>query len=268
MISIIKQTNFKKIVFKILKAVAVVLFWLFVWEMASFLMAKDNELMRLILPSPAAVFKKWGEIAFTNEFSSAVLKTLGNVLSGFVAGLIIGSAFGALTYYFKLADGLFSPLIKLIRAVPVVAIIILLYLFFKSNDLPMIIVSLMVMPIMWQTVKDGLEGYNKELCEMSEVYKIAPIKSLFFIKLPSLLPAFLTGAVNSLGLAWKSGVAAEVICLPDKSLGTILWQSKGNVNYDEVYAVTLTVVILSIVFEILLKYLLKKAVERTKYAPT
>ena len=64
MISTIKQTNFKTVLFKILKVAAVILFWLFVWEMASFLMAKDNELMRLILPSPAAVFKKMGRNRF------------------------------------------------------------------------------------------------------------------------------------------------------------------------------------------------------------
>lgn len=266
MISTIKQTNFKTVLFKILKAAAVVLFWLFVWEMASYLMARDNELMRLILPSPAAVFKKWGEIAFTADFLYSVAKTLKNVLSGFIAGAVIGSALGAITHYFRIFDGVLSPLIKLIRAVPVVAIIILLYLFFKNDQLPMIIVSLMVMPIMWQTVYDGLGNFNRELAEMAVVYKLPATKTFFNIKLLSLIPELLTGAVNSLGLAWKSGVAAEVICLPDNSLGTILWQSKGNVDYDEVYAVTLTVIIFSLIFEILLKYLLKKVVERTKYA--
>ena len=65
-------------------------------------------------------------------------------------------------------------------------------------------------------------------------------------------------AVSSLGLAWKSGLAAEVICLPDISLGTKLWQSKGNVEFDEVYAVTLTVVILSLIIEMLFKALYRR----------
>ncbi|MBP3705978.1 MAG: ABC transporter permease subunit, partial [Clostridia bacterium] len=96
------------------------------------------------------------------------------------------------------------------------------------------------------------------LLEMSRIYKIKPTKQLFYIRIPLIIPSLLTSLVNSLGLAWKSGVAAEVICLPSVSLGTILWSAKGNVDFEQVYAVTLTVVVLSIVIEILLKFFVKK----------
>jgi predicted patatin/cPLA2 family phospholipase len=114
------------------------------------------------------------------------------------------------------------------------------------------------MPIIWQSVFDGLNNPNKELYEMAKIYKLTKPTTFFKIKLPSATPMILTSTVNALGLAWKSGVAAEVICLPNVSLGTIIWQGKGTVDYDEVYAVTITVVILSILLEILIKYLLKK----------
>ena len=97
---------------------------------------------------------------------------------------------------------------------------------------------------------------------MAYVYNISATKTIFSIKLPYLTPSLITACVNALGLAWKSGVAAEVICLPGVSLGTLLWQGKGNVNFDEVYAVTLTVVVLSIIIEILLKFLCRKYLAR------
>ena len=119
----------------------------------------------------------------------------------------------------------------------------------------------MVLPIIWQTTHDGLNNTDSRLLEMAKVFKVKPLKALLFIKLPQLTPSLLSSGVNALGLAWKSGVAAEVICLPDLSLGTLLWLGKGNVNYDEVYAITLTVVILSLIIEFLLKTVYNKTVK-------
>ena len=98
--------------------------------------------------------------------------------------------------------------------------------------------------------------------EMAKAYNLSRQKTLLKIKLPCITPGLISTCVNSLGLAWKSGVAAEVICLPNISLGTMLWQGKGNVNFDEVYAVTLTVVVLSVIIEILFKFLCNKYLER------
>ena len=103
---------------------------------------------------------------------------------------------------------------------------------------------------------------DKTLLEMSRVFDLSNRKTLVSIKLPSITANLITSCVNALGLAWKSGVAAEVICLPNISLGTMLWQGKGSVNFDEVYAVTLTVVVLSLIIEYFLKFLCNKYLAR------
>lgn len=256
--SITTQNNKKNIFKKILKAIIVATFWIFIWEAASRIVSANNELLLLILPSPFTVFKKWLEIAFTAPYIKATLFSLIRVFSGFLIGALIGFFLGVITHISNFAYSLLSPVLKLILTVPVVAIIILVYLFFETNYLPIFIVCLMVLPLIWQTVNDGLKSTDKSLLEMSKVYKLSTVKTLLSVKLPYLLPNLITACVNALGLAWKSGIAAEVICLPDSSLGTLLWRSKGNVNFDEVYAVTLTVVFLSILIEIFLKHLCKK----------
>ena len=261
MISTTKQTKVTKTLKKALKTLLAAAFWILVWEAASRIVSLSNELLLLILPSPFTVLKKWLEIGFTASFLSAVGITLLRILLGFVSGVVIGFILGVLTHYLEVLNTLFSPLLKIIRAVPVVAIIILLYLFFDSATLPIIIVALMVLPIIWQTTHDGLNNTDSRLLEMAKVFKVKPLKTLFFIKLPQLTPSLLSSSVNALGLAWKSGVAAEVICLPDLSLGTLLWLGKGNVNYDEVYAITLTVVILSLIIEFLLKTVYNKTMK-------
>ena len=263
MISSIKPNKAIKILIKILKVIVVTAFWVLVWEVASRLVSKDNELMLLILPSPKAVFQKWLSIAFTKPYLTAVGKSLVRILSGFLIGVVAGAVLGVATHLSKVFDLFLSPAVKVVRAVPVIAISILLFLFFKSDTLPVCIVCLMVIPIIWQTVYDGLNEQNKPLSEMAKVYNLSKYKRFLYIKVPSVLPSLVSSCVSAMGLAWKSGIAAEVISLPKKSLGTKLWQSKGSIDFDEVYAVTLTVVILSIVIEFILKkgvaFALKKA---------
>lgn len=253
MISSIKQNKLAKIIIKILKILTVTAFWILIWEAASRIMSRDNELMVLILPPPGTVFEKWLDIAFTKPYVEAVLGSLVRIFGGFLLGLITGIGMGVVTHLWRVADWFLSPMVKVIRAVPVIAISILLFLFFKSDTLPVCIVCLMVMPIIWQTVYDGLKSPDNKLSEMAKVFEFGKLKTFFYIKVPSVLSPLLSSAVSALGLGFKSGIAAEVICLPKKSLGTSLWQSKGSVDFAEVYVVTLTVVILSLIIEFLLK---------------
>ena len=261
MISTTKQTK-PSILKKIIKIFLIATFWILVWEAASRLVSRNNDLMLLILPSPFTVFKKWTELAFTAPFIKAGLHTLARIFTGYIIGVVLGFLIGIFTHISILAYSLLSPILKIIRAVPVVAIIILMYLFFSSSTLPIIIVCLMVLPLVWQTVHDGLTNTDKSLLEMSKVFNLSKSKTLLNVKLPVVVPNLISSCVNALGLAWKSGVAAEVICLPTVSLGTMLWHSKGSIDFDEVYAVTLTVVVLSIIIEILLKYLCSKYLTR------
>ncbi len=264
MISTTSQSNLKKFFLKALKIIVVTAFWILVWEAVSRFVARDNESMYLLLPRPITVFKTWLDIAFTPEYLGAVGRTLIRVFQGFLSGLMLGFGFGIATHTVKLADMFLSPLLKMIRAVPVVAITILFFALFESDALPTSVVVLMVTPLVWQTTHDGLSSPQTELMEMAKVYRISPFKVVAFIKLPSMLPSLLTAAVNALGLAWKSGIAAEVICEPNVGLGTILIEGKGMIDFSSVYAVTLTVVILSLIIEVMLKSLCNRFAENRR----
>lgn len=72
------------------------------------------------------------------------------------------------------------------------------------------------------------------------------------------MPFFISACSVSLGLCWKSGIAAEVIGLPKGSIGEKLYQAKIFLNTGELFAWTLVIIIVSIVFEKLFIYLLKK----------
>lgn len=255
----ISTTTKNKQITKIFKKILILFFWLAVWETASLLVRNE---LKMFLPGPAEVFRKWLEVGFTAEYLLSAGATLLRIFAGFMFGAATGFLLGIMTADIKLLDSLVSPVLRIIRAVPVVSFIILAFLFIKVDVLPVFISFLMVVPLIWQTVRDGVTGTDKELLEMCRIYNVGKIKTLFRVRLPYCMPEIISACVSSLGFAWKSGVAAEVLCTPDVSLGHRIYSAKAALDFDEVYAVTLTVVILSLIIELLLKYLCKKYLQR------
>ena len=64
-----------------------------------------------------------------------------------------------------------------------------------------------------------------------------------------MLPYFASGCATGLGLAWKAGVAAEVLCQPKLAIGTQLYRAKITLETPDLFAWTLVVIALSFVLE-------------------
>ena len=250
--------NKKSFLEKLCKGFIALLFWITVWQITSMLLP-DN--LKLFLPSPFAVARRWFEIIFEIVYLKATAFTLLRILTGFCLGSAVGIALGILTNLSKLSYILLSPALKVVRAVPVVSFIILAFLFMNNDILPLFISFLMVVPLVWQATHDSIENADKQLCEMGKVFGFSKLKVLFKIRLPISMPQIVSSLVSGLGYSWKSGVAAEVICTPAISLGHEIFKGKFNLDYQSVYAVTLTVVFLSLIIEILFKEISKRYIK-------
>ena len=63
------------------------------------------------------------------------------------------------------------------------------------------------------------------------------------------MPHFLSACRTSLGLGWKSGIAAEVLTVPAVSIGKMLYESKLYWETLDLFAWTLVIIICSIIIE-------------------
>ena len=237
----------------ILKTTAIFLFWLAIWQLASMVIAQE-----FLIPTPLATLKTLLELAKTEKFYISVLLSLLRIIIGYALGVILGVLGAVASYHSKLFDALFSPILKLIKAVPVASFIILALVWFKSDNLPIFIAFLMVLPMIWSTMKSGLDNIDGKYLELAKVYKLDNIKTFFEIKLPFILPSLISTALTALGFAWKSGVAAEVICRPANSLGNMLQEAKIYIETAEVFAITAVVAILSIILEKIIKAVVRR----------
>ena len=230
-------------------------FWLIVWQAAAWAVGSD-----LLLPSPVSTARALISLCGTGVFWRSCGLTLLRVFAGFALGIIAGSALGVLTAFSPFAETVLSPLRSVVRAAPVTSFIILVLLYLSSALTPLFIAFLMVLPIAWTNVANGILATDKQLLEMAEVFGFSRAKKLKCVYGPSVLPHFISACTTGLGFAWKSGVTAEVIAHPAFGMGKEIYESKLYLETPELFAWTAAVIIMSFALEKLVILLLGRAV--------
>ena len=244
-----KQSNVKKI----LKWTAVSLLWLAIWQLSAAAVGQE-----LLIPYPKAALFAFFQLAKTADFWIAVLFSMLRIIVGYLLGVTVGVIGAVLSSRFSVFKAVFSPVLHLVRAVPVASFIILAFVWIKSAYISVFISFLMVLPMIWSSVESGIENIDRQYLEMAEIYRISPFKILIKIKIPFIMPSFIAAAVSALGFAWKSGVAAEVICRPASSLGRLLQDTNLYLETPRVFALTAVVAVLSLLLEIAVKRLARR----------
>ena len=240
---------------KLLYALPAPAFWLGVWQGCALLVdrsvgGRGNE---LLLPYPASVLRALAGLAGTEEFWAAVLASLGRITLGLAGGLCLGGLLAVLTCASPWADRLLSPAVRVVRAAPVASFILLVLLWMGRAAVPGVIAALMVIPVVWDSLSQGIRAVDKGLLELARVCRFSPGKTAVLIYLPSLRPQLLAALTTAAGLAWKSGVAAEVLCLPEPALGQRIYYAKYNLEIPELFAWTAVTAGLSMLLERLLR---------------
>ena len=224
--------------------VLVAVFWIGVWQLLSLLVGQE-----LLLPSPMQVLARLWELMGTADFWKAAGWSLGRVVLGFAAAVAAGCVLAVLTARFAVLRTLFAPLLHIVRAAPVASFIILALVWIRTGFLPAFISFLMVLPMVWANVEQGIRQTDRGLLEMAKVYRLGGWKTFWRVRVPSVMPYFLAACTTGLGFAWKSGIAAEVICRPSDSVGNYLQEAKLYLETPSVFAWTVTVVALSVLLE-------------------
>ena len=231
-----------------------VLFWLGVWQLAAAAVGQE-----LLLPGPAAVGRRLLELAAGAVFWQTALASLLRIFGGLLLGVALGALLAGLTAWVPLLDWVLTPAVKVVRATPVASFILLVYLWVERGRVPGLISALMVLPVVWGNVTRGIAETDPQLLELARAYGFGRGRTLRRIYIPSVLPYFASGCRTALGLAWKAGVAAEVLCQPQNAIGTQIYNTKYYLETPSLFAWTLVVIALSFLLEWAVGGLLRRA---------
>lgn len=210
----------------------------------------------LLIPSPMTVAQSLLALSGTGAFWLITLLSLGRILLGLVLGTFLGVGCAIACHRSTLLGQLLAPAIRVIRATPVVSFILLILLWSKRGMVPVYIAMLMVLPVIWASTMRGLGETDYKLLELATVYRFSPLKTARLVYLPSVLPYFTSALTTALGLSWKSGVAAEVLCRPLQAIGTEINNTKLYLDTPGLFAWTIVIVVLSLLLELVITRLI------------
>jgi NitT/TauT family transport system permease protein len=219
-------------------------FWLLLWQLLSVAIGQ-----KILLVSPIAALLRLGELALTAAFWRAIAFSCVRIMGGFLLAVLMGTLLAGLSAQLAFVRELLFPAILMMKATPVASFIILVLIWIPSRNLAVLISFMMVLPVLYTNLLDGIQSTDRQLLEMAKVFRIPHWRVLRSIYLAQLLPFFRSACSISLGLCWKAGIAAEVIGIPNGSIGEKLYQAKIYLETADLFAWTLVIILMSMLLE-------------------
>lgn len=204
---------------------------------------------KLLLATPVDVAKTLGGLVKSQEFYSAIAYSMGRILLGLLIGAAVGTACALLAGRWHFMEVLFWPYFSAMKATPVASIVILCLVWLSSRRLSVFIVFLVVTPVIYTNILAGIKNLDLKMKDMARVFGINGLRRLLYVYLPELKTYIIAAFTLATGMAFKAGIAAEVIGTPGGSVGKMLYNAKVYLETPELFAWTLVIIVLSVVVE-------------------
>ncbi|MCL2045924.1 MAG: ABC transporter permease subunit [Oscillospiraceae bacterium] len=231
--------------------------WILLWHGVSVYVGKE-----VLVASPISVVVRLFTLVKEREFWKSVVFSVWRISIGLFSAIFIGVILAGLAARFKVIEELLAPLITIVTTTPVASITILMLIWVSSRNLSVVISFMMVLPVVYTNVLLGIKSTNQKLLEMADVFEIPAFRKIRYIYVSQIMPFFQSACLVGLGLCFKAGIAAEVIGIPKGSIGERLYMAKIYLATPDLFAWTLTIILISIIYEkvfmLLLRFLVFK----------
>lgn len=241
-ISTIQNSNLLR--FRILRKLFAAAFWIALWQVLYMIVRQE-----ILIVSPANVLQRLFALAADGRFWMITFSSMLRILIGFLAAVAVGTILAVLTSTVKIFYDLFHPIISIVKATPVASFIILALVWIETNHVPAFTAFLMVIPVVWGNVENGIKKVDSGLLQMSHCFRFGVLKTFQRIYIPSVMPYFTAACTTGMGLAWKAGIAAEVLANAKPSIGGEIYNAKIYIETADLFAWTVVVVMMSVILE-------------------
>ena len=230
--------------------------WLLVWQAAAMIVGRD-----FLLASPAETLVRFLQLASAPAFWCSAVFSLLRIFAGFMLGVLLGTVLGALSARFRRVGELLAPLHTVLRAIPVASFVVVALIWIPSKNLSVLISFLIVFPLIYAAVLGEIRRADAKLIEMACLFRMNPARRMLYVYALPGMKGFSPACASAMGLAWKSGIAAELIAIPSGSIGEKLYQAKVYLMTGDLFAWTLLILLLSAACARIFAFALKIAAE-------
>ena len=246
----------KKLLFNSIYPIAVILMVLVIWYFACWWI--DVE---LILPTPAQAFIHIGAYLKYISFWVSLGWTYLRCIESFLIAFLIALGLAVLAYSKKEAEKFINPFMAFIRAIPTMAIILILIISIAPEGTPIVVAGIVICPTLYQSFLTSLKQIDQKLVEMTNIYHVSKKNQIFKFYIPTVLPGILENSATGFSLNIKLIIAAEAMAQTRNSIGKLMQYAKISIEIEKLFALTIIAVILSVISEALIK-LFKRVVCR------
>ncbi|MGN0076836.1 MAG: ATP-binding cassette domain-containing protein [Parafannyhessea sp.] len=224
----------------IAKRLAPVALWVCVWQVASLVVGSG-----ILLAGPVDTVMRLASLLGDAGFLATVGFSLARIAVGFVLGFAGAVALAFAGARWRAVRTIFSPALDVLKSVPIVCVIVLLLMWVGAESVSAVAVFLAVFPAVFFSCSEALDNVDAKTGEMLGVFGVPRVRRLLAHVWPEVLPYLLGTSRNVCGMAWKAGVAAELIGSPMGSIGERIYQAKLLLETADLFAWTIVVVVMS-----------------------
>lgn len=211
-----------------------------------------------ILPTISQTVTALIEVLKSGEFYSSLAFTLLRTLIAFLVSFLTAALCVFLSKRYKTAKGLIEPIISVLRALPTVAVVLILLFWTTSFIAPIVVTTLVILPTIYTGLSNLYDGIDKGQLLMCKAFNVGKKQTLTKVIIPQITPSMLLLIGGNLSLNLKLMVAAEVLAATPKSIGLMLNTSKVFFEISSLLALVCICIIFGVIIESVFSLISKK----------
>lgn len=209
-----------------------------------------------ILPSISKVGNAFQSVLQTGQLQEDLAVSFSRVLKGYLIASFLGILLGSLMGMFQTVRELFTPVITVIRQIPIIAWIPLIILWCGIGEISkVVIIAIAAFFSILVNTESGMESTPAGYIEVARLYKLGSWKTFTKVYLPHALPQILVGLKLGLSVSWMAVVAAEMIAATS-GIGYRMSNARSMMQADVVIVCMIVVGLVGVLMDKLLGWML------------
>lgn len=203
----------------------------------------------LWIPTLSPLLATTGRLFLDASFYESVAATFARGLAGLSLSLVAAAATAWLLAKSAWLDGVFRPILTLLRSVPVISFILFALIFLQPESIPLLIAFLTMFPLLTENLTNGLKHLHPGLAVMARQFRLGRRNRLLQIIYPQLKPYLYSGLASAAGFGWRAVIMGEVLSQSAAGIGGEMKKAQNFMDVPQLLAWTIIAIGLSYLFD-------------------
>ncbi|MFP4151527.1 MAG: ATP-binding cassette domain-containing protein [Alkalispirochaeta sp.] len=199
--------------------------------------------LAVALPPPGVVFLRTVALFGSEGFLAAAAATVIRTITALAIAGVTAIPLGIAAARYETVRLIVAPSVVVVRSIPFISIILVAVIWFTSGTVPPFVALMMIVPLLYESTYTGVRGIDPKLEEMTRSFAFSRRARLQHLWIPGATPTILGGFRSANGIAWKVTVAAEVISVPRRGIGTAMGEARLYLETETVLAWTIVLIV-------------------------